>query len=149
MSITKRVKIREVSNNTLRYEDKEFIIDELHGRLHGLQVNRGDGEYDLFIFYKDILNKGEFRYESIVLQYFKSTKHDKILFVAEHKHVASDNYFSKLDTGELVSRQEALDENGNLKPGYVTEALRLEAFLGDPVADAIEAAARRKYNLPN
>lgn len=42
------------------------------------------------------------------------------LFIREYKLSADDSKYRSLTTGELTDSTIALDENGNLNPGYVT-----------------------------
>lgn len=149
MSSTVRVKIREVSiNKDVDSSKRQFIIDEVNGRLHGLKVNRSDGEYDLYVFIQDKNYKDRFRYEAYVSQYFKSNKHENMLFVSNHVLTAGDSQFIRLSDQSLVEKVDAMNPDGSIKQGYITEAMFFESFLGDPIADAIEIGVRRKFSLP-
>lgn len=139
------VKVTEIGYNP-DPSKKEFEINE-SGRTYALKVEKGDNEYELYILYENQFYKTRFEYFTVILKYFKSNKIDKLLFVEQIRLGATDNTYTKLSDQSFATAEDALDEQGNLKAGYITEAQFYEASLGNVIAQSEIGAIKRKFNI--
>jgi len=139
------VMVRELGNN-IDPNKKIFEIDE-NGRTHALKVEYENGEYDLYVYYQNKFFKTQFKYESIILKYFYSINLGKLVYVETINMISSDNSYIRISDSSVVDATEALDEEGNIKEGYITEAQYHEATLGPSIAELETAAIKRKFNI--
>jgi hypothetical protein len=142
---TNEVKVTEIGYQ-LDPNKKQFKLDP-SGRTNALQVDYGDGEYDLYICYENKFFKTKFVYESIILKYFYSNKLDRLMYIETINLKASDNTFVKLSDGSFDDGTNALDEDGNIKDGYITEAKYYESTVGPYVSQGEFTGIRRRFNL--
>jgi hypothetical protein len=142
---TEIVKVTEIGFS-LEVSKKQFEIDP-SGRTTALKVDYEDGEYELFILYENVFRKTLFEYESTMLRYFKSNKIDQLMYVETFKMVADDNHYINATTGRRVEAEKALDGEGNLNPGYFTEAQFYEAQLGPTISGAEINGIKRTFGL--
>ena len=139
------VKITEIGYN-LDPNKKIFELNE-SGRTNALKVDYENGEYDLYVYYQNKFFKTQFRYESLILKYFYSINLNKLVYVETINMISSDNSYIKLSDGTLANAEEALDENGNLKDGYITEAQYHEQTIGPTIAALETSAIKRKFGI--
>lgn len=139
------VMIKEIGNQ-IDPNKKKFEIDS-SGRTYGLKVDYPNGEYDLYVYYQNKFFKTKFKYESIILKYFYSNNLNRLVYVDTINMVSSDNSYIDTSNNNLVDSDEALDKDGNIKDGYITEAQHHESTLGSSIASMETEAIKRKFNI--
>lgn len=151
---TTRVKIKQ-TNNLINPPDMKFEVyesgvttgDTSEFRIHGLKVDKTGGDYELYIFgnkdYKITSNK--FTYTLDLHIFYYSANLGELLYRKSDRMTASDNGYIRLSDGAEVDSNEALDNDGNIKSGYMSESKFYELNVGEIIANFEDAAIKAKY----